>query len=229
MITKEIKQGDVFSELSHYTFKEKNKEGYVFIHHSSKQEVTLGEDYVNNLLVSGNIYGSTVKVGKEDKLWTQKQIDEQAAKGGFPSDAKGYLIPKVGDIRVKGIRTIWEEIHSQHVFTVCYQKAHVELSAKKLKELKDAQAQEAIALIEKAATSKKGVAKAALEAINAIQSNPILPIQEGEDRILTGFKLEFSSRDGKYNCMDMSINEPRPVNINTIKWLIFQNVMYIVE
>lgn len=100
MISSEIKKGDVFSELSHYTFKEKTNESYVFTHHASKQDMTLSEVYVNNLLVSGNIYSSEVKVGKEDKLWTQKQLDEAAKKD---EDISGI---RVGDVRVKGIRTI---------------------------------------------------------------------------------------------------------------------------
>lgn len=45
----------------------------------------------------------------------------------------------------------------------------------------------------------------------------------------------FESRDGRYDCVDMDITKTdkesgiRPVNILTIKWLIFNGVKYIVE
>lgn len=53
--------------------------------------------------------------------------------------------------------------------------------------------------------------------------NPILPYEEGEDRVLRGFKIQFESRDGRYNCVDVDLptdENVRPVNINTIQWLI---------
>lgn len=65
--------------------------------------------------------------------------------------------------------------------------------------------------------------------------NPILGFEEGEDRVLRGYKVQFESRDGKYNCVDMDIERTekesgvRPVNINSLKWLIFNGVKYIVK
>lgn len=58
---------------------------------------------------------------------------------------------------------------------------------------------------------------------------------QGEDRVLRGYKIQFESRDGRYDCVDMDITKTdkesgiRPVNILTIKWLIFNGVKYIVE
>lgn len=58
---------------------------------------------------------------------------------------------------------------------------------------------------------------------------------EGEERTLRGYKLQFSSRDGKYKCMDMDIirsikdTGERFVNINTISQLIYNGVKYVVE
>ena len=64
-------------------------------------------------------------------------------------------------------------------------------------------------------------------------NNPIPKIVEGEDRVLRGYKIQFESRDGKYQCIDMDIedseNNVRLVNINTIKWLIIDNIKYIVQ
>lgn len=86
--------------------------------------------------------------------------------------------------------------------------------------------------IDRVKAQKKGVAEAAKKFITELIKNPILPYEEGEDRVLRGFKIQFDSRDGRYNCIDMDIegeNNVRPVNINTIKWLIYNNVKYIVE
>lgn len=81
--------------------------------------------------------------------------------------------------------------------------------------------------------NKKGVADAAKRFAEELIKNPVLPYEEGEDRVLRGYKIQFESRDGKYNCVDMDIdtlsNNIRPVNINTIKWLIYDGVKYIVE
>ena len=52
---------------------------------------------------------------------------------------------------------------------------------------------------------------------------------------LRGYKIQFESRDGRYDCVDMDITKTdkesgvRPVNINTIKYLIFDGVKYVVE
>lgn len=79
---------------------------------------------------------------------------------------------------------------------------------------------------------KKGVADAAKKFAEELIKNPILPYEEGEDRVLRGFKIQFGSRDGRYNCIDMDIedtNNVRPVNINTIRWIILGGTKYVVE
>lgn len=83
--------------------------------------------------------------------------------------------------------------------------------------------------------NKKGVANAAKNLITELVNSPVLPYEEGEDRALRGYKIQFESRDGRYDCVDMDITKTdkesgiRPVNILTIKWLIFNGVKYIVE
>lgn len=220
---KEIQAGDVFSEMSHYTFVAKTRGGYEFNHHGSNSKVTLTQQYVENLLQSANLYEKEVTVGKEDKYWTAKQLETAASKGEDVKDLR------VGDVRVPGIRTIWENIHSTQVFTVCYQKADKKLSNKAYQAALDKQRQEFVEAIEKTRRAKKGVASKAEELLKEIQANPILPTTPGDDRVLYGYKLQFKSRDGKYACMDMEISKERPVNINTIKWLIFNGVMYTVK
>lgn len=119
--------------------------------------VVTGMSYLKNYTNSADLFETTVKVTKEDK--------------------------KDGTL---GIRSIWENIHSGQVFTVCFKKQDK-------------------------------------------------PNEEGEDRVLRGYKIQFESRDGRYDCVDMDITKTdkesgiRPVNILTIKWLIFNGVKYIVE
>lgn len=226
----DIKTGDVFSEMSHYTHRgRKDKNTHRFMHHGSQTVVELSSDYVENFLHTANQHSSEIEVGKEDKVWTEKQIKEAIVDKQFTE----ATAPKVGDVRVPGIRTIWENIHSAHVFQVSFQKQGKDLTAKNLKELRDAQIEAALSVIDKAKTAKKGVAAAAAEAIRNVQENPIIPYEQGEMRVLTGYKTQFTSRDGRYNCVDMEIAagemNVRPVNINTITWLIMDGVKYTVK
>lgn len=205
---KEVKQGDVFSEISHYKVKDVKKGGGVSLYHlESGQVVNLDDKYVQDLLTTADQFEKEVEVGKEDK------------KDG-----------------TKGIRSIFEEIYNSEVFTVCFRKQDEPIGPKKLKELKDAQITEVLNKIEKAKTSKKGVADEAKKALEELQNNPILPYKPGEERVLRGYKIQFSSRDGRYDCIDMDLDAGkdsaksiRPVNINSILWLVYKGVRYIVK
>ena len=132
-----------------------------------------------------------------------------------------------------GIRSIWENIHSSKVFTVCFKKQDKPKSKKKLQEEIDTIVEQFSNSIDAIKNSKKGVANAAKNLVTELVNNPVLPYEEGEDRILRGYKIQFESRDGKYQCIDMDIedseNNVRLVNINTIKWLIIDNIKYIVQ
>lgn len=228
----DMKEGDVFSEISHYKFKQEKKGVYYFDHLGSGETISLTEEYISDLLNSADQYMREVKVGKEDKHWTLKQLDEWVKQRVAESDMIPANIPRVGDVKVPGIRTIWEEIHSAQVFTVCFQTQSKDMTNKEFEELTAAQLKEAVDLIEKAKTSKKGVATVAGQAIKKIQENPISKVVPGKMRVLRGYKVQFTSRDGKYDCVDMDIaekNNIRPVNINTIDWLVFNGVRYVVE
>lgn len=198
---KDLKEGDVFSESSHYIYKGKGNGGkHILTHVESNETVELGEKYITDLLDNAEQYQEEVKVGKEDK--------------------------KDGTL---GIRSIFEGIHSAKVFSVCFRKQDKVLSAKKIKELKEGQILMAISNIEDAQKNKKGVAEVAKNVIKLIQDNPVLPIEQGDLRILKGYKVQFESRDGRYDCVDMEINQLRPVNINTIEFIIIDGIKYIVE
>lgn len=201
------KVGDVLSESSHYTIVGFNSDSSFRVkHHESGDIVNIGATYVNNYIKSADIYDEERKVTKEDK------------KDGTP-----------------GIRTIWEGIHSGQVFTVCFKKQDKPKSKKKLNEEIDHLVNQFSEDIDKVRASKKGVAERAKQLIIELIREPILPYEEGEERVLRGYKIQFESRDGRYDCIDMDITKTdkesgiRPVNILTIKWLIYNNVKYIVE
>lgn len=202
----ELKQGSIISESSHYIVNRVLDSRVCLTHFESGEEVQIGIIYLKKYTNSADLFETTVKVTKEDK--------------------------KDGTL---GIRSIWENIHSGQVFTVCFKKQDKPKSKKKLQEEIDAIVEQFSNSIDTVKNNKKGVANAAKNLINELVNNPVLPYEEGEDRVLRGYKIQFESRDGKYDCVDMDITRTdkesgiRPVNINTIKWLIFNGVKYIVD
>lgn len=201
-----IKKGQIYSETSHYIVENISFSKVDCKHYESGDNVTLSNDYVNKFLKSADSYEKEIKVTKEDK------------KDGTP-----------------GIRTIFEGIHNSHVFTVCFKKQDKLKSSKKFKEEVNELAARVCEEIDKVKSSKKGVTEWAKNTIYSLMLNPISKYEEGEERILRGYKIQFESRDGRYNCVDMDIVKTdkesgvRPVNINSIIWLIYDNVKYIVE
>lgn len=225
---KDLKAGDIFSEESHYRFLQKTAKGFEFTHVNSNQTVTLDQKYVTDLLTTADQFMTEVEVGKEDKYWTEKQIADAIKKGELPADTK----VRVGDVRVKGIRTIWANIYSSKVFTVFFTKQSKALSDKAFTELKTKQLNDALAKIDKAYTGKRGVAKTAEEVIKEVIDNPILPVVPGELRELRGYKVQFSSINGIYDVVDLDITQGDPtrkVNVNEISELIVDGVRYVVK
>ena len=204
MIEKEIKKGDILSESSHYRVKNILGSSVILEHFESKNEVSIDKDYLHNFCNTADSYITEIKVTKEDK--------------------------KDGTL---GIRSIWENIYNNKVFTVCFKKQDTKKSNKQFTTEVNALAEQMCKEIDQVKASKKGVADWAKKTLHALMSNPIPKIVEGEDRVLRGYKIQFESRDGKYQCIDMDIKDPennvRLVNINTIKWLIIDNIKYIVQ
>ena len=198
-----FKKNDVLSESSHYKVLGTNFDGSVkVLHIESNDEVNIGKSYIESYIKSADYYTEEVKVGKEDK--------------------------KDGTL---GIRSIWENIHSSQVFTVCFKKQDKPKSAKKFNSEVNEIVTRVCEELDQVKSSKKGVAEWAKRTIASLMVNPISKYEEGEDRVLRGYKIQFESRDGRYNCVDMDItdeNNIRPVNILTIKWLIYNGVKYIV-
>ncbi len=219
----EIEVGDVFSEESHYVYLGKKGTTYDFKHLESKQVVHLDENYVTELLQTADQFEEEVEVGVEDKHWTQKQIDEAKKKGTLEADTQ----IREGDIKLKGIRSIWSDIHTTQVFSVCFNKKGKELTKKAFNAAKEKQVQEALAAI-----GSGNVTMA--DAIKQVQETPIFPVEKGEERVLRGYKVQFSSTNGFYDVIDMDIEDDgkganlRKVNINEINWLVVSGVKYIV-
>lgn len=202
----QLKQGSIISESSHYIVNKVSNSTAWLTHFESGEEVQIGMSYLKHYTDSADFYNEEVKVTKEDK--------------------------KDGTL---GIRSIWENIHSGQVFTVCFKKQDKPKSQKKLNTEISSLIESFSNEIDNVKNNKKGVANCAKQLIEELVNNPILPYEEGEERVLRGYKIQFSSRDGRYDCVDMDITKTdkesgiRPVNINTIKYLIFNGVKYVVE
>ncbi len=227
---KDIQVGDIFSEESRYTVKSINPDSISFNHLESGKDVTLGNPYAQELLKTADQYVTEVEVGLEDKIWTIKQITEAELKGTLEP---GHEI-RVGDIRIKGIRSLWENISGGQVFTVCFNKQGKELSKKAYNEAKQKAIDSINTKVEAAKKAKKSMSDVIAQEINALIENPILSTEAGEERILRGFKIQWVSRDGRYDCVDMDIqgsyqSKIRMVNILTLKWLVYNGVKYIVK
>ena len=202
-----FKKNDVLSESSHYKVLGTNFDSSVkVLHIESNDEVNIGKGYIEKYIKSADYYTEEVKVGKEDK--------------------------KDGTL---GIRSIWENIHSSQVFTVCFKKQDKPKSAKKFNSEVNEIVTRVCEELDQVKSSKKGVTEWAKRTIASLMANPISKYEEGEERVLRGYKIQFESRDGRYDCVDMDITKTdkesgiRPVNINTIKWLIYNGVKYVVE
>ena len=202
----QLKVGSIISESSHYVVNRISGSRAWLTHFESGEEVEIGVSYLKNYTNSADLYTKEVRVTKEDK--------------------------KDGTL---GIRSIWENIHSGQVFTVCFKKQDKPKSKRKIQEEVDAIVEQFSNSIDAVKNNKKGVANAAKNLITELINNPVLPYEEGEERVLRGYKIQFESRDGRYNCVDMDITRTekesgvRPVNINTISYLIFNGIKYIVE
>lgn len=201
------KVGDVLSETSHYIILGFYPDGgFKVKHFESGDTVSIGSEYTANYIKSASIYREIIKVTKEDK--------------------------KDGTL---GIRSIFEGIHSGQVFTVCFKKQDKPKSTKQFNSEVNEIVTRVCEEIDQVKSSKKGVAEWAKRTISALMSNPISKVVEGEDRVLRGYKIQFESRDGRYDCVDMDIVKTdkesgiRPVNINTIRYLIYNGVKYVVE
>lgn len=220
----EIETGDVFSEESHYVYIGPEGNKFKFKHLESGVKVDFDLRYVTELLTTADQYETEVEVGIEDKFWTAKQIEEAKKKGTLEADTA----VREGDLKLKGIRSLWSDIHTTKVFSVCFDKKGKALTKKAYNAAKQKQIDDALVNI--------STGKVSLEdAFKFIQENPIFEVEKGEERVLRGYKVQFASTNGFYDVIDMDIEDPenkganlRKVNINEIKWLVINGTKYTV-
>lgn len=195
-----INEGDHLSEMSHYTVKRKtNSQTAILYHFESDSDVEVSLNYLANAMRSSDCYKFEEEVTKED--------------------TPGKL----------GIRSLFEQIPAGEVFTVCFRKQAVSKTKKAYKQEVETFLTGFAAKIEKAKAQKKSVRKVVEEGVESLVFTPLAPVQEGDLRVLRGYKVVSHTRDGKYVCMDMDKLANRLVNINTIVYLIHNNVKYTVK
>lgn len=196
----QVKKGDALSEASHFIVEDIIGHNLELRHIETDRSLLVEVDYAKGLMKSADYFDEEIEVTKADK------------KDGTP-----------------GIRTIWDNIHTHDVFTVCFKKKDKAKTKTQLKNEIDTAVNTFLSEI-----AAVGTRNAALELINHLVSNPILPYIEGEERILRGYKVQFDSVTGEYVCVDMDLvgkdkNVERLVNVNTISYLIYHGKKYVVK
>lgn len=214
----DVRVGDCWSEVNYFSTQAINSNGTVDLKHQLTGEtIVVSNDYLEKFLCSCDQYQKEIKCGIEDKYWTAKQITDS-----------GRTDVQVGDVRVPGIKTVWDNI-GQAVFSVEFTKKATPLSKKAYDAAVQAKMDEVAEAIEKAQRNKKGVGNVAKEEVLKLINNPILAHVPGEKRVMRAYKLQHSSTDGQYQVMDMDKNEKRSVNINTVEWIVVNGTKYIKE
>lgn len=212
---KDVQVGDVFSETSYYNVVAIGKGTIDFKHQGTGETVSLSDKYVETILCSADQFQSEIECGIEDKLWTQAQIDKDKPTG-----------VKVGDVRVPGIKTVWDRIGDK-VFACEFTKKDTPLSKKAFEALVQAKMDEIGNKVDNAQRNKKSVSTVAKEIALELINNPILNYTPGESRVMRAYKLQHNSVDGHYAVMDMDKGEKRVVNAATLNWIVVDGVKYI--
>lgn len=193
---KEIQNGDFLSETTYYQVVDKTREQVIVNVIGSDFNIRIDNAIVEKNLSSSDIFNEEKQVTKEDKR-------------------DGTL----------GIRSLFEN-HGTGVCTVVFIKQNKNKTKKAFEDEKNLQKEKALEKVEKARRGKKSMVDVIRKEIAEIQNNPILPFIPGELRVMTGYKLSFTSRDGKYRFMDLEVKEERYVNINNIVGFIADNTKY---
>lgn len=239
----DIENGDLFYELSHYVVLDKKPNSITFKHIQSSKTIELSNDYVLNLLKSGDHYFNVIKIGKEDKLWTLNQVTKEKENyiknnsSATEEEVNNYLETNkiiVNTVKQKGIKTLWSEISANELFTVCFKKADTKKTKSEKEQYKlDFQKQLFQLDNYKSLLNNNLDLNIVNQLINDIadytMNNPYTELKSGELRTLRGYKCQMQSDNGQYECKDLDINDQRPVNINTIQWLIYNGVKYVLE
>lgn len=216
-----------FAEVSYYTVLETVNNGHKFkvVNRKNGETAIIGKDYMDMFCTNPYDFDEVIEIGKRDKLWTANQLEATMF-------ASGQEKPRVGDVRVPGIETVWNSIGKGDIFTAVFRKQDEKLSKKEVARLKEEQTQKVVSAVRSATVDNflstiEGI-------IEEIQANPVLDHKPGELRTLVGYKVQFSSPDGFYQVVDLEKegNGGKPnasVNINTLEELIINRKKYIVK
>lgn len=237
-----IEKGEYLSEISHYCsndtsdLKSSLKSISLRQLNSEGKNVNISTGYIRDYCSSASQYDNTIKVGKEDKYWTKKQVEDWVVKyydeNGDPSqDIHQFLqeAPRVGDLRIKGIRSVFQDIRDKTAFTVVFQKVDKKKTKKQYNAEIEEKVQQFMEPVLKAKKSKKSMEEAARTAVKDLIDNPVLDFIPGEMRTMICYKLQFSSRDGHYQVFDLEAGETKQVNIKTIQSIIYDGTKYELE
>lgn len=238
---KEIKQGEYFSLASHYQSKEDSLLSNQMVHAvqlSDDSPIAITGSYVAGKCKSASYFEEIVHVGYENKYWTKKQVTdwiqnenltETAIEEGWTDDDWFNTIndtPRVGDLKLKGIKSIFEDIRDQSVFTVFFYKVDKKKTKKEYNAEIESRVQKFMEPVIKAKTSKKSMEDAAREAVMDLIENPVLDYHPGELRQMICYKEQFSSKDGRYKVFDLEAKETRLVNLPKVQTIIYDKVKY---
>lgn len=205
-----MQKGFHYSEVSQYTVNDVNGDRCT-VRMKDGSEAVISTSYLNNFCICANGYENEVKVGKQDKYWTELQVSK------LKDNPDGV---RPGDLKQEGILTIWNSIPVGSVFTVVFTKADKPKTKKAIQAEKESLVQKAQEIM---------FAQSALAMVEYVMANPVLDYTPGEERKLAGYKLAHKSVDGHYSVMDMDKNEERQVNAATISQLCYNGTLYKVE
>lgn len=205
-----MQTGFHYSEVSQYTVIDVDGDRCT-VRMKDGSKAVISTSYLNSFCICANGYDNEVKVGKQDKYWTELQVSK------MKDNPDGV---RAGDLKQEGILTIWNSIPVGSVFTVVFKKADKPKTKKAIVAEKEALVQKAQEIM---------FAQSALAMVEYVMANPVLDYVPGEERKLAGYKLTHKSVDGHYAVMDMDKGEERQVNAATISRLCYNGMLYTVE
>ncbi len=222
----DLRAGDFLTELSNYTVLKTSVDSVDLVHGNTGQKVTIGKPYAEVFLIPADQFVKEEKVGREDTYWTQKQIDEAVSKG-----VPGAEKLTVGDLKAKGIRSIFLDYPLNTACAVCFVKKDKPLSKAAYEKALEEKTQRDLLEITAGNKSLK-------EVLVESNRNPVLGYVPGEERVMIGYKMSNLSATSDYDFMDVKVpgstqtgftHLQKSIDLSTIKWMVADGVKYSVK
>lgn len=244
MELQKLNKDEFLSEISHYKVKNNEKLSPNFndtieiTNLSTGENVGIGSRYIQQYCISAEQYDEIIKVGKEDKYWTKGQVNtwisnylqSHAVDNNFVAlEEFANEVPRVGDLKLEGIRSVFQNIRDQTAFTVWFYKVDNKKTKKAYNEEVEARVQSFLEPVLKAKASKKSMEDAVRAGVKELIENPVLDYIPGELRKMICYKKDFSSRDGNYKVFDLEKQSIGSVNIKTIQSIVINGKKYELE